>query len=384
VSARRVAVMAGPVVLTLSLVASVPAASPTPTAPEAAASGPAAERTNERASRIEREYLPGGHRTATATATAAGAAAELAALPAEEAAEPPATTLAETDLAALETDSSGIPARVLVAYRAAAARLARDAPGCRLRWELLAGIGRIESDHGRYRGAVVQPDGRVAPPILGPRLDGSGPFAVIRDTDGGRYDGDAEFDRAVGPMQFIPSTWKRWGVDADGDGVDDPQDIDDAALAAGRYLCHSGRLDQPAGMIKAVFSYNRSYDYVRAVLTVAAKYAGVSPLAFGTGLLPAPRPPAAPAAAPAEAPPPPAPAPPPPAPAPPPPAPAPGTAAAPAPGPSSTAPAPSGGTSTSPDPSPGGTPAAEPTTSPAPSSTGPSPPPAEPAPDVAP
>ena len=199
---------------------------------------------------------------------------------------PPAQSLAVTDLAVLGVDRSGVPARALQAYRAAAAKLATP---CHVRWELLAAIGRVESDHGRYGGSVIQADGRVSPAILGPRLDGSGPFALIRDSDGGRFDGDPVVDRAVGPMQFLPSTWRQWGADADGDGVADPQDIDDAALGTARYLCASGgRLDQPRGMIAAVYSYNHSYDYVRAVLTVAAGYAGVSPEAFGTGLLPAP------------------------------------------------------------------------------------------------
>jgi hypothetical protein len=268
-SARRFIATTGPVVLTVVLVA----VNPSPArAPEAAPSRPAVFALHD----------------VRAPERATPSPFVVDELPPEESAS---TTLAETDLAALELDRSGVPARVLAAYQAATARLAQDQPGCRLRWELLAGIGRIESDHGRYRGAVVLESGRVEPAIVGPRLDGAGPFAVIRDTDGGRYDGDAEFDRAVGPMQFIPSTWARWGTDGDGDGVADPQDIDDAALSSGRYLCASGRrIDRPEGMIAAVFSYNHSYDYVRAVLTVAARYAGVSPLAFGTGLIPVPTP----------------------------------------------------------------------------------------------
>lgn len=272
----RLVATAGPVVLTVSLLALAPS--------EQAPADPPA-------------LAPGAFAVADEDSFRRSPARNALPVPAE----PPASagSLAQTDLALLETDDGGVPVRVLAAYRAAADRLRADQPGCRLRWELLAGIGRIESDHGRYGGAVLLESGRVEPAILGPRLDGSGPFAVIRDTDAGRYDGDPAFDRAVGPMQFIPGTWSRWGADADGDGADDPQDVDDAALAAGRYLCASGRrLDSPANIVAAVFSYNHSYDYVRAVLTVAARYAKVSPLAFGTGLLPGPTPSPTPSAVP--------------------------------------------------------------------------------------
>jgi hypothetical protein len=183
----------------------------------------------------------------------------------------------------------GIPARALAAYRAAAARTARDAAGCRLTWPLLAAIGFVESAHGSVHGAAVQPDGRVAPPVLGPRLDGAGAFALIRDSDRGALDGDPVLDRAVGPMQFIPSSWFRHRADGDGDGRADPHDLDDAALAAAGYLCAGGRrLDEPAGTIAAVFSYNHSYDYVRVVLTAAARYAGQAPEQWGVDGLPAP------------------------------------------------------------------------------------------------
>jgi len=134
----------------------------------------------------------------------------------------------------------GVPQPALRAYRQAAATLADRQTSCQLGWSLLAGIGLIESDHGRYGGAVVGVDGRSRPRILGPRLDGAGPVAAIHDSDGGRLDGDRVWDRAVGPMQFIPQTWASVGADGDGDGVEDPDDIDDAALAAGYYLCASG------------------------------------------------------------------------------------------------------------------------------------------------
>ncbi|MFJ9148159.1 lytic transglycosylase domain-containing protein [Streptomyces sp. NPDC102270] len=163
---------------------------------------------------------------------------------------------------------AALPASVFAAYRRAEAELAHTAPGCRLRWQLLAAIGQVES--GQARGGRVTADGTTVAPILGPRLDG-GAFAVVRDTDGGAYDGDPAYDRAVGPMQFIPSTWARWGMDGNGDGRADPGNVFDAALAAGRYLCAGGRdLSDPAALDRAVLGYNHSQAYLR---TVRAWYA---------------------------------------------------------------------------------------------------------------
>ncbi|WP_198547516.1 lytic transglycosylase domain-containing protein [Streptomyces jeddahensis] len=156
-----------------------------------------------------------------------------------------------------------LPATVFAAYRHAESELARTAPGCHLRWQLLAAIGQVES--GQARGGRVTADGTTRAPILGPRLDGNG-FALIRDSDGGAYDGDTVYDRAVGPMQFIPSTWAAWGADGNGDGRADPHNIYDAALAAGRYLCAGGRdLSQPGDLDRAILGYNHSRAYLRTV-----------------------------------------------------------------------------------------------------------------------
>ncbi|MFI6488376.1 lytic transglycosylase domain-containing protein [Streptomyces sp. NPDC050564] len=165
---------------------------------------------------------------------------------------------------------AALPASVFAAYRHAEAELARTAPGCRLRWQLLAAIGQVES--GQARGGRVTADGTTVAPILGPRLDG-GAFALVRDTDGGAYDGDPVYDRAVGPMQFIPSTWARWGTDGNGDGRADPDNVFDAALAAGRYLCAGGRdLSEPAELDRAVLGYNHSEAYLRTVRAWYAYY----------------------------------------------------------------------------------------------------------------
>ena len=134
-------------------------------------------------------------------------------------------------------DRSGIPARALEGYRRAEQLLATGDPSCHLDWALVAAIGRVESAHGSFGGNRLGTDGVARPGIVGIALDGSRGTARITDTDGGRWDGDGRFDRAVGPMQFIPGTWRSVGVDADGDGTTQPQDVDDAATATGVYLC---------------------------------------------------------------------------------------------------------------------------------------------------
>ncbi|MGA5168591.1 MULTISPECIES: lytic transglycosylase domain-containing protein [Streptomyces] len=183
------------------------------------------------------------------------------------------------------TAHAGIPATVLVAYRRAEAAVARTDPGCRLPWQLLAAIGRVES--GQARGGRVDARGTTLEPILGPVLDGRG-FARITDTDGGAYDGDAVFDRAVGPMQFIPSTWARWGADGNGDGRRDPGNVHDAALAAGHYLCAGDRtLTVKADLDRAILAYNHSGAYLRTVLAWLAFYQrGAHAVPDTTGVLP--------------------------------------------------------------------------------------------------
>ncbi|WP_031081834.1 lytic murein transglycosylase [Streptomyces sp. NRRL WC-3549] len=144
---------------------------------------------------------------------------------------------------------------------------------------------KVES--GQARGGQVDADGTTHSPILGPALNGQG-FALIKDTDGGAYDGDATHDRAVGPMQFIPSTWEDWGQDGNGDGRKDPNNIYDAALAAGRYLCAGGRnLSLAADLDRAVLSYNHSQEYLRTVRSWFDFYnRGTHQVPDGTGVLP--------------------------------------------------------------------------------------------------
>jgi membrane-bound lytic murein transglycosylase B len=169
-----------------------------------------------------------------------------------------------------------IPALALRAYHEAAAWAAGFRPGCGLSWSVLAGIGRLESNHGRHWGSATRfsPDGVVSPRITGPALNGRG-VASIADTDGGRWDGDRTWDRAVGPMQFIPSTWRRLGRDGNGDRVADPNNLFDAATSAAGYLCLvGGDLSGREGLRRAVYGYNHSWVYVDAVLRWASLYEG--------------------------------------------------------------------------------------------------------------
>lgn len=169
--------------------------------------------------------------------------------------------------------ANGIPAVALNAYRVAAARLAHTDPACGIDWALLAGIGREESDHGRFGGAVLNADGTSTPHIIGPALDGIHADYIAAPPDGLQLAGDAVYAHALGPMQFIPSTWASYGADANGDGVADVFNINDAALGAARYLCAAGgNLHTAAGQRAAVLAYNHSDQYVAQVLALANAY----------------------------------------------------------------------------------------------------------------
>jgi hypothetical protein len=147
------------------------------------------------------------------------------------------------------------------AYELAARRVSAR---CHLQTSLLAAIGEVESGSLAGRGLDARHD--VVPPVLGPVLSG-GRVAAIRDTDGGLWDGNRMWDRAVGPMQFIPGTWRAWGSDGNGDGVADPQNVEDAAYSAARYLCAGGRdLSDIGDLRAAILSYNRSLSYLARVL----------------------------------------------------------------------------------------------------------------------
>ena len=145
-----------------------------------------------------------------------------------------------------------IPARYLALYRAAASRYGLD-------WSILAGIGRVECDHGRDPDPSCSREGAV-------NVAGAG-----------------------GPMQFLASTWQLYGVDGDGDGRRDRWDPADAVYAAANYLRASGA---PADYGRAIFAYNHDWSYVRLVQSWARRYRA-SPAAVGETELPTPESPAA-------------------------------------------------------------------------------------------
>ncbi|WP_309711951.1 lytic murein transglycosylase [Pseudolysinimonas sp.] len=182
--------------------------------------------------------------------------------------------LVDADWLASTSAATGIPERALGAYVGAALAKAASMPECGLSWNTIAGIGATESDHGRHGGSEVGSDGTVSPPIYGVPLAGGEGIEHIPDSDGGALDGDSEFDRAVGPFQLIPQTWRNWHTDASGDGVEDPHNIDDAAMATANYLCRvSIGIDTEQGWIAAVSGFNSPQSYRDTVARYAVRYA---------------------------------------------------------------------------------------------------------------
>ncbi|MER8225841.1 bifunctional lytic transglycosylase/C40 family peptidase [Streptomyces sp. NPDC094143] len=171
--------------------------------------------------------------------------------------------------------AADIPPRMLTAYKKAVQQVGRHVPRCRgMRWPILAGIAKVESNHAM--GRTIASNADIRPRIYGVLLNGSGAggnTTVFPDTDGGRFDGTAHGERAVGPFQFLPSTWQSVGEDASGDQVADPHNGDDAALGAAIYLCGNGRdLTKRTQLRSAIFQYNRSDAYVANVLGFIEQY----------------------------------------------------------------------------------------------------------------
>jgi membrane-bound lytic murein transglycosylase B len=162
------------------------------------------------------------------------------------------------DLAWARTISgaTGIPQRALLSYAGTALAMQAEAPGCHLSWPTLAALGAVESGHGTHNGSRLDSAGTAHPSIFGPMLGG-----------------DLEGQTAQGPLQFIAPTWATWGADGNGDGFRNPQNLDDAALAAARYLCSYGDLSQAANWQRAVFAYNHLDAYVTQVATTSREYA---------------------------------------------------------------------------------------------------------------
>lgn len=179
----------------------------------------------------------------------------------------------------------GIPDLLLDAYVRAAEALEDLHPQCTgMRWQILAGIGEIESD--LLAGHSIAPNGDVHPPMIGPRLDGSGAGGNLTphyDTDNGRWDGDTEYDRAVGPNQHLPSGWPVYGADGNGDGIADPHNVYDSTLASARELCLSAGgagvdFTDRGQLANALYRYNRSRAYVADVLAAVDRFDTHTPL----------------------------------------------------------------------------------------------------------
>lgn len=183
------------------------------------------------------------------------------------------SALADPAWVATTAKLTRIPARALEAYAGAAIRVSDEGAGCGIGWNTLAGIGEIESRHGTIFGGAIAPNGDATPPIFGVPLAG-GTVANVPDSDLGSIDGDASIDRAVGPMQMIPEAWRNWHVDANGDGVQDPQNIDDATLAAAHYLCRASAQDMTSesGWRAGVLAYNHSDRYLADVIRYSTTY----------------------------------------------------------------------------------------------------------------
>ncbi|MQY28601.1 lytic transglycosylase domain-containing protein [Nocardia aurantia] len=171
----------------------------------------------------------------------------------------------------------GIPGVAYAAYTNAERVLAQENPDCHMSWSQLAGIGQIESHHAYGK---LDENGYPINPVYGPVLDGSlGGNQVVNATDGGELDGMSSYARAVGPMQFLPSTYRKYAADGKGDGTSDPQNIFDASLTAGKYLCEGGLdMNDPAQQSRAIMRYNHSMAYVANVMAWETAYReGVGP-----------------------------------------------------------------------------------------------------------
>ncbi|MBC7303165.1 MAG: lytic murein transglycosylase [Nocardia sp.] len=244
----------------------------------------ATEATTATNAAVEHDLLPGAEPEATADLVASPQADIVEAVHAEARQSPSAKPVVKTialpnDRASADLPAGplGIPGIAVAAYQTAEQQLAVENPHCGMSWSLLAGIGRVESTHA-YGKADAQ--GNPIKAVYGPVLDGSlSGNNVIHDSDGGELDGLGSYDRAIGPMQFLPETWHRYAADGNADGVADPQNLFDAALTAGRYLCDGG-LDMRdwSQQSKAILRYNNSMAYVANVMAWSGSYSsGLAP-----------------------------------------------------------------------------------------------------------
>jgi hypothetical protein len=184
-------------------------------------------------------------------------------------------TLAAAQIAA-PAAGTDIPQIVLQAYQHAADMSAFLHPSCHLSWQDLAALGRIESDNAQHANTRIAANGDTYPPILGPPLDGSGGNAALPLPPLSYYDGPGPWEEAVGPMQFLPTSWTSVAMVGGSDPTPDPNNVFDAAISAANYLCRAvgpaGRLDTTSGLETAYYSYNHSDSYVAEALSNATYY----------------------------------------------------------------------------------------------------------------
>jgi cell wall-associated NlpC family hydrolase len=158
------------------------------------------------------------------------------------------------------------------AYRTAQDLTGLFNPTCRLSGALLAAVSRIESGHGRTPDALGDP----ATPIFDAL-----PAVFVADTDGGLIDELADGDLGVGPLQLSPTVWSAHAADGNSDGVRDPQNLFDAALAAAGHLCSFGDLSTwPA--LSASVAGGGDATYQRTVTVSARRYAAAVGLGLGS------------------------------------------------------------------------------------------------------
>jgi hypothetical protein len=138
---------------------------------------------------------------------------------------------------------AGIPAAYLALYMQAAARFGLD-------WTILAGIGRVECDHGQD----------------------PAPSCTV--------EGQLNYAGAGGPAQFLVSTWRRYGISATGQGPPDMWNPADAIFSMANYLRASGA---PGNYRQAIYDYNHAWWYVDEVLAWARRYGDRYPAAGTTG-----------------------------------------------------------------------------------------------------
>lgn len=190
-----------------------------------------------------------------------------------------------------------IPPTAAAAYEAATRAVADTFPECAMTPEYLAGFGKVESNHGRYRGATMDESGNVRLPdggyILGVPLNGSGaggnrtPMPLPAELVG-MWGVPGPWQQAMGPMQFIPTTWRgyvnRGHADGNGDGESDPHNYFDAAFAAANYLCGARTdLTTEQGMWDAARTYNHNDDYADDVVQYTLLYRAAMQYGPGSG-----------------------------------------------------------------------------------------------------